>query len=137
MRSGVRANLTRGLRWVSYALVALVAVYVALAGVVLSAMLAPPERFAEVRFANYLPDPAHPSQAEAKAALERFAASLGPAAATTGRWGRRSAPAPRSDGRPGRYLDGGFGDQRSEPASETRLTRHARSPRCGHRSRCW
>ena len=77
----------------------------------LAAQFAPPERFAEVRFANFLPDPAHPSQAEAKAALERFAASLGQAAVTSGggRWGRRSSPSPRSDGRPGRYLDGGFG----------------------------
>jgi cell division protein ZapE len=77
----------------------------------LAARFAPPERFAEVRFANYAPDPAHPSQTEAKAALERFAGALGPAAASGGgRWGRRSSAAPAADvGRPGRYLDGGFG----------------------------
>ena len=77
----------------------------------LAAGFAPPERFAEVRFANYVPDPAHPSQAEAKAALERFAAGLGGGKPAGGgsRWGRRSA-APAGDvGRPGRYLDGGFG----------------------------
>jgi cell division protein ZapE len=76
----------------------------------------PPERFADVRFANYEPDPAHPSQAAAKEALEGFAAGLGaaaPGSSSGGRWGRRSssaAPAARDGGgRPGRYLDGGFG----------------------------
>ena len=80
----------------------------------LAARFTPPERFADVRFANYVPDPAHPSQAEAKAALERFAGALGPAASTSsgGGWfGRRSSTPSRSPdvGRPGRYLDGGFG----------------------------
>lgn len=59
-----------------------------------------------MRFSTYVPDPAHPSQAAAKTALERFAAGFG--AASSGRRGRRaSASAP--DGKPGRYLDGGFG----------------------------
>jgi cell division protein ZapE len=82
----------------------------------LAARFTPPERFAEVRFSNFAPDPAHPSQADAKAALERFAGALGssasaPASGGGGRWGRRSAPAAASAdvGRPGRYLDGGFG----------------------------
>ena len=80
----------------------------------LAARFTPPERFADVRFDNFVPDPAHPSQAEAKAALSRFAAGLGGAGADGrgtggGRWGRRSAPAPADVGRPGRYLDGGFG----------------------------
>jgi cell division protein ZapE len=77
----------------------------------LAAGFTPPKRFSDVRFATYVPDPAHPSQAAAKAALETFAAALGPSASTGGgRWGRRSAAAPpRPDGKPGRYLDGGFG----------------------------
>jgi len=77
----------------------------------------PPKRFAEVRFDNFVPDPEYPTQAEAKVALERFAAQLGPVntgAGGAGRWGRRSAAPPMrgpdgADGRPGRYLDGGFG----------------------------
>ena len=79
----------------------------------LAAGFSPPRRFADVRFETYVPDPAHPSQAAAKTALEAFAASLGGGAPASGggsRWGRRSAPASRSDGgKPGRYLDGGFG----------------------------
>jgi cell division protein ZapE len=70
----------------------------------------PPRRFSEVRFDTYVPDPAHPSQAEAKAGLEAFARSLGGGAApSSGRWGRRSSPPPAASGKPGRYLDGGFG----------------------------
>jgi cell division protein ZapE len=73
----------------------------------LAAGFTPPRRFSDVRFDTYVPDPAHPSQAAAKAARERFAAGFG--AASTGRRGRR-APAPTGpDGKPGRYLDGGFG----------------------------
>lgn len=80
----------------------------------LAARFSPPERFADVRFANYVPDPAHPSQAAAKASLASFGGALGsaPAPASGGGWfGRRSSRAPRSGdtGRPGRYLDGGFG----------------------------
>jgi len=80
----------------------------------LAARFTPPERFADVRFANYVPDPAHPSQAEAKTALERFAGALGPSApsgsAGGGWFGRRSSTPRGGDvGRPGRYLDGGFG----------------------------
>ncbi len=75
---------------------------------------APPQRFADVRFDNYLPDPAHPSQASAKVALETFAGLVdgGAEAERNGGWfGRRSSSrAPAGDaGRPGRYLDGGFG----------------------------
>ena len=38
--------------------------------------LAPPPRFAAVRFATYRPDPAEPSQAVAVQALEAFAAGI-------------------------------------------------------------
>lgn len=88
----------------------------------LAARFEPPRRFAGVRFDNYVPDPAHPSQGEAKAALERFAVEIvagslrQPAGATGGGgrgWlNRRPAPALRSADaadKPGRYLDGGFG----------------------------
>lgn len=67
----------------------------------LLAGLVPPPRFAEVRFANYLADPAQPSQAEAVASLQGFAAEVG--AGPRRFWQRRPT------GRPGRYLDGGFG----------------------------
>jgi cell division protein ZapE len=80
----------------------------------LLARFAPPPRFADVRFATYRPDAAHPSQAEALGAMEAFAAA---AAATTSagssraaprrRWRRRAPLAPES--RAGRYLDGGYG----------------------------
>ena len=72
----------------------------------LAAGFSPPKRFADVRFETYVPDAAHPSQAAAKAALERFAAGFG--APSGGRRGRRGA-ATGPDGKPGRYLDGGFG----------------------------
>lgn len=65
----------------------------------LAGRFVPPRRFAEVRFATFKPDPAHPSQAEAKAALEAFATEIGAASA------RRK----RDQAKPGRYLDGGFG----------------------------
>jgi cell division protein ZapE len=71
----------------------------------LAAGFSPPRRFADVRFDTYDPDPAHPSQAAAKAALEGFAAAFGEAGG--GRRGRRAPSGPT--GKPGRYLDGGFG----------------------------
>jgi cell division protein ZapE len=70
------------------------------------ASLAPPERFADVRFATYVPDPSEPSQATAVAALEEFAVSLGARAGSRRWWQRRPA---EPDGRAGRYLDGGYG----------------------------
>ena len=71
----------------------------------LAAGFSPPKRFAEVRFDTYVPDGAHPSQAAAKTALERFATAF---ATPAGRRGRRAA-ATAPEGKPGRYLDGGFG----------------------------
>lgn len=62
--------------------------------------MAPPRRFASVRFAGY--DPAEPSQAAARDRLEALAADL--ARPPRGRLFRRAAPPPRSV-----YLDGGFG----------------------------
>jgi cell division protein ZapE len=76
----------------------------------LLARLVPPARFAGARFDTYLPDPAHPSQAAARADLERFAAWVaagGRAEAPRRRRFRR--PAASEEGRPARYLDGGYG----------------------------
>ncbi|HEX5018756.1 MAG TPA: cell division protein ZapE [Actinomycetes bacterium] len=72
----------------------------------LVAGLVPPPLFAGVSFDSFRPDASEPSQAAAIAALQVFAERLtrpGQAA----RWWRR-APAP-PEGRPGVYLDGGFG----------------------------
>lgn len=69
----------------------------------LLAALVPPPRFAQARFDTYLPDPDHPSQAAAAEVLRRFVARLSPAPR------RRLVRRGRSIGRPGIYLDGGFG----------------------------
>jgi cell division protein ZapE len=65
----------------------------------------PPPRFADVRFATYVPNPEHPTQAAAVAGLEAFAAALGRPEKRRRRF-RRGAP---PEARPGIYLDGGFG----------------------------
>ncbi|MEX2291240.1 MAG: cell division protein ZapE [Mycobacteriales bacterium] len=70
----------------------------------LVADLAPPPRFAGARFATYLPDPDHPSQERAVALLRSFAGTLAPPR-RRGLLGRSKARA----GRPGVYLDGGYG----------------------------
>ncbi|ASK66867.1 cell division protein ZapE [Brachybacterium avium] len=71
----------------------------------LLADLVPPPRFAQARLDNYVPDPAYPSQEEAKQRVTAFAADL-----ATPRGGfltrlRRKKPEPAR----GIYLDGGFG----------------------------
>ena len=66
------------------------------------AMLAPPPRFAAVRFGTYLPDPEHPSQAAAVAAGQAFAARH---SQPRKRWFRSPPP----EQRPGLYFDGGYG----------------------------
>lgn len=74
----------------------------------LLAGLEPSFRFAEVSFDSYIPDPAHPSQAEAAQTLRSFAetVNLKPASSLMGRlFGGRSKPT----GPAGVYLDGGFG----------------------------
>ena len=69
----------------------------------LVAGMVPPPRFADARFSTYLPDPDHPSQARAVTLLEQFAGTL--EQPRKGMFGRAKAP----DGRPGVYLDGGYG----------------------------
>ena len=69
----------------------------------LVAALVPPPAFTGARFETYQPDPSEPSQTQALTLLQDFAGRLAP-----GRPRRlgRSKPPP---GRPGVYLDGGFG----------------------------
>jgi cell division protein ZapE len=69
----------------------------------LVAAMVPPPRFDGARFSTYLPDPEHPSQANAVMVLRQFAQTLEPARKRL--FGRSRPPA----GRPGVYLDGGFG----------------------------
>ncbi|MEE1651356.1 cell division protein ZapE [Brachybacterium sp. J144] len=74
----------------------------------LLADLVPPPRFSEARLDNYVPDPAHPSQEQAKQLVSAFGASLGrpaPGGGLRALLRRRSAPARAR----GLYLDGGFG----------------------------
>lgn len=70
----------------------------------------PPARFAGVRFANYLPNPEHPSQAAALAALEAFGSGLDAPPAESGpRFFRRGRTAAAPAGPAAVYLDGGYG----------------------------
>jgi cell division protein ZapE len=69
----------------------------------LVASLVPPPRFDGARFETYVPDPAHPSQARAVMVLRQFATTLAP---PRKRLLGKPKPPP---GRPGVYLDGGYG----------------------------
>lgn len=69
----------------------------------LVAALVPPPHFDAVRFETYVPDPGQPSQAAAVERLRVFAGTLAPAPKRSLRKGSRPT------GRPGVYLDGGFG----------------------------
>lgn len=73
----------------------------------LVADLVPPPRFADARLTSYIPDPAHPSQAEAKEYIEAFARTLGQPAASAGFLSRLRAKQPAAAR--GLYLDGGYG----------------------------
>jgi cell division protein ZapE len=84
--------------------VRLVDLHPSLGGEELLARFVPPRRFADARFATFVPDPTHPSQAEALARVEALAKP--PDADGRGFFGRRKA---ESNGPPGLYLDGGFG----------------------------
>ena len=65
--------------------------------------MVPPPRFGDARFTTYRPDPQHPSQARAVMVLRSFAETLAPAR-------KRLLGKPKSPpGRPGVYLDGGYG----------------------------
>jgi cell division protein ZapE len=71
----------------------------------LVADLVPPPRFAQARLATYVPDPAHPSQAEAKERIGEFAHSLRPRSGG----GLRALLRRKPTRARGLYLDGGFG----------------------------
>ncbi|GAA0617169.1 cell division protein ZapE [Kribbella sandramycini] len=68
----------------------------------------PPPRFADVRFATYRPDPAEPSQTEALTLLTERAAVLAQPRQEPTLWSRLRGRTP-APGKPGIYLDGGFG----------------------------
>src|SRR5690606_16374439 len=67
----------------------------------------PTERFNRVSFDNYRPDPRYPSQLQAAERARKFVADIGSNSngSFISRWLRR----PSAAGRPGLYLDGGFG----------------------------
>ena len=74
----------------------------------LAARFVPPSRFSSVSFGNYVPNPAHPSQAAAVDALEAFGRLLAASEGSGGgRFRRRSRPSPA--GPAALYLDGGYG----------------------------
>ncbi|MET9272229.1 cell division protein ZapE [Kribbella sp. NPDC003557] len=68
----------------------------------------PPPRFADVRFSTYRPDPDEPSQSEALAVLTARAAKLATPRQAPSLWSRLR-PQRAVEGKPGIYLDGGFG----------------------------
>jgi len=69
----------------------------------------PPPRFAEVRFATYRPDPDEPSQAEALSVLTERSVQLAQPRRTPSMWSRLRGRGTTPAGKPGIYLDGGFG----------------------------
>ncbi|MGQ7785967.1 cell division protein ZapE [Nesterenkonia sp. CL21] len=75
--------------------------------------LQPSFRFSEVSFDSYIPDPGHPSQAEAVEALRDFAGTVGSSRGSGGLlsrlFGGRSSRAAATKRAGGIYLDGGFG----------------------------
>jgi cell division protein ZapE len=73
----------------------------------LVAGLVPPPHFADVRFSTYSPDPTQPSQGRALEAVQDFARRLDPPPA--GLRHRLLGRSREPEGRPGVYLDGGFG----------------------------
>ncbi|MFK4085600.1 cell division protein ZapE [Kribbella sp. NPDC020789] len=68
----------------------------------------PPPRFADASFATYRPNPDEPSQAEARAVLIGRAGQLAQPRQSPSLWSRLRGRTP-DPGKPGVYLDGGFG----------------------------
>jgi cell division protein ZapE len=69
----------------------------------------PPPRFSDVRFGTYRPDPSEPSQSEALAVLRDRGAVLAEPRRERSLWSRLRGSRPEPTGKPGIYLDGGFG----------------------------
>jgi cell division protein ZapE len=74
-------------------------------GAEMVASLVPPRQFRDATFDTYRPDPAYPSQQEAKQTLAAFTSPV-PAPAKGGLFRKPKKMAPA---KPGVYLDGGFG----------------------------
>lgn len=70
--------------------------------------LQPSFRFADVSFDSYIPDPDHPSQAEAVGVLREFSRTVGRSPSGS-LWSRLFGAKKRSSSPAGVYLDGGFG----------------------------
>ncbi|WP_024355960.1 cell division protein ZapE [Leucobacter chironomi] len=83
-----------------------------ISGTDLVATLVPPPQFDHASFDSYRPDPAYPSQDEARSLLRSFTEPE-PPAARGGFFGfgrkKPAEPRPSAPSRPGVYLDGGFG----------------------------
>ncbi|EID55981.1 cell division protein ZapE [Saccharomonospora xinjiangensis] len=71
--------------------------------------LVPPPRFDGVRFSTYVPNPAEPSQADAVATCSAFAERVGFSGGGARGWRALFGRGSPRQGRPGLYLDGGFG----------------------------
>jgi cell division protein ZapE len=69
----------------------------------------PPPRFADVRFSTYRPDPDEPSQAQALEFLSHRAQQLAKPRQAPTLWSRLRGSRTPAPGKPGVYLDGGFG----------------------------
>ncbi|WP_433002733.1 cell division protein ZapE [Kribbella sp. CA-294648] len=69
----------------------------------------PPPRFADVRFDTYRPNAEEPSQAEALAVLRERGLALAEPRRERSMWSRLRGSKPGPVGKPGIYLDGGFG----------------------------
>jgi cell division protein ZapE len=69
----------------------------------------PPPRFAVVRFDTYRPNPDEPSQSEALAVLRQRGLALAEPRRERSLWERLRGAKALSAGKPGCYLDGGFG----------------------------
>lgn len=72
--------------------------------------MTPPPRFDEARFETYVPNPDEPSQAAAVESCRAFAERASAAGGSGGSWWRSLFGGGRAPaGKPGLYLDGGFG----------------------------
>ena len=69
----------------------------------------PSERFGEVSFDSYIPDPNQPSQAEAVQKLKDFGDKINGGGAGAGFFGRLFGGKKKDSTKAGLYLDGGFG----------------------------
>ena len=82
-----------------------------ISGAELVGTLVPPRQFDRATFDSYRPDPAHPSQEEARATLRAFAEPPSPIARVSffGFGRKKDTPTSTAPTKPGVYLDGGFG----------------------------